>query len=135
MTPSWMRAPRPWCPTRTTPRARMQQPQRLVRTTEPTKPRASELFLSPLVQILIPYRSECTSARQDYGGEPEDALVPAAIEQHSAWAIAYGCLSGPHCIPLGLGNGVATSDHGEQRIDVIPQKEPYFLPPGRRVRH
>jgi hypothetical protein len=37
--------------------------------------------------------------------------------------------------PLGLGNGAATVDHEERRVDIIPQKEPYFPPPGRRVRH
>jgi hypothetical protein len=50
-------------------------------------------------------------------------------------AVSCGCLSGSHRIPLGLGNGVATSDHEERRVDIIPQKEPYFLPPGRRIRH
>jgi hypothetical protein len=77
MTPSWTRAPHPRCPMRTAPRAQTQQPRRPVRTTESMKPWASELFLSPLVQILIPCRSECTSARLDYGGGPEDAPVPA----------------------------------------------------------
>jgi hypothetical protein len=72
--PSWTRAPCPWCPTR-------------------MAPPASELFLSPLVQILIPYRSECTSAMLDYGGGPEDAPVPtrghftrrAPIEIPACW--------------------------------------------------
>jgi hypothetical protein len=54
----------------------MQQPQRSVRATEPTKPLVNELFLSPLVQTLILYRSEYTSMRSDYGGRVDGAPVP-----------------------------------------------------------
>jgi hypothetical protein len=41
------------------------------------KTRASELFPSPQVQILLPCRSECTNARPDCGSGPEDAPVLA----------------------------------------------------------
>jgi hypothetical protein len=37
--------------------------------------------------------------------------------------------------PFGLRDGAATHEHGEWRIGVIPQKEPYFPPPDRRVGH
>jgi hypothetical protein len=36
--------------------------------------------------------------------------------------------------PAGLGNRVATHEHGERRVGVIPQKEPHFPPPVRRTR-
>jgi hypothetical protein len=62
--------------------------------TEPTKPQASELLLSPLVQILILYMLECTSARPDCGGGLEDALVPARghFAQHVLTEIPACCL-------------------------------------------
>jgi hypothetical protein len=37
--------------------------------------------------------------------------------------------------PVGLGVGTATREHRERCIDVVPQKESYFLPPVRRSRH
>jgi hypothetical protein len=37
--------------------------------------------------------------------------------------------------PFGSRDGAATREHGEQRIGVVPKKEPYFLPPDRRVEH
>jgi hypothetical protein len=37
--------------------------------------------------------------------------------------------------PVGLMDGVATRDHGERCVGVVPKKEPYFLPHDRRVRH
>jgi hypothetical protein len=30
---------------------------------------------------------------------------------------------------VGLGDGVATREHGERRVNIVPQKEPHFLPP------
>jgi hypothetical protein len=33
--------------------------------------------------------------------------------------------------PVWLGDGVATRQHRERRISVVPQKKPYFLPPVR----
>jgi hypothetical protein len=75
--PSCTRAMRPRCPTRMAPPTRTRQPRRPTTMTKPTKPPASELFMSPLVQILIPCRSKCTSARSNYGGGSKDALDPA----------------------------------------------------------
>jgi hypothetical protein len=37
--------------------------------------------------------------------------------------------------PFGLQDGAATHDHGEQCVDIVPQKEQYFLQPDRRVGH
>jgi hypothetical protein len=34
-----------------------------------------------------------------------------------------------------LGDGVATSEHGEHHVGVIPQKETYFLPPIQSIKH
>jgi hypothetical protein len=31
--------------------------------------------------------------------------------------------------PVRLGDATAPREHGERRISVIPEKEPYFLPP------
>jgi hypothetical protein len=61
----------------------MLQPRWPMKMTEPTKPRLIELFLSPIVQILIPNWSECTSARPDYAGGPEDTLV--LDRRHLTW--------------------------------------------------
>jgi hypothetical protein len=74
--PSWMRALHPLCPARSALPSQVQQSRRPARAGGHTKPQASELFLSPLVQTLIPYRSEYTSTRPDCGGRPDDAPIP-----------------------------------------------------------
>jgi hypothetical protein len=35
----------------------------------------------------------------------------------------------------GLGDGAVTHEHRERHDSIIPQKEPYFLPPIRGFRH
>jgi hypothetical protein len=37
--------------------------------------------------------------------------------------------------PDGLGDNAATREHGKSHIGVVPQKEPCFPPPDRRVEH
>jgi hypothetical protein len=37
--------------------------------------------------------------------------------------------------PVGLGDGLATHEHGERRISIVPNKEPYFLPPIQSFGH
>jgi hypothetical protein len=36
---------------------------------------------------------------------------------------------GHSILPVGLGDGATSREHEEQHIDVVPQKEPYSLPP------
>jgi hypothetical protein len=36
---------------------------------------------------------------------------------------------------VGLGEGVATHEHREWCVSIVPQKEPYFPPPIWRSRH
>jgi hypothetical protein len=74
--PPWTKALHPRCPMRTTPPSWRQQSQRPSRAVEHTKPRLSELFLSPPMQTLIPYRSEYTSMRLGCGGGPNDPSAP-----------------------------------------------------------
>jgi hypothetical protein len=74
--PSGARAPHHRRSTRMAPPSWMQQPRRPVRSTEPTKPRISELFLSPSRKTLIPCRTEYTSARLDSDGGPDNPPVP-----------------------------------------------------------
>jgi hypothetical protein len=37
--------------------------------------------------------------------------------------------------PVGLGDEVVTREHRERRGDIVPQKEPHFLPPVHWFRH
>jgi hypothetical protein len=37
--------------------------------------------------------------------------------------------------PVGLGDGVVASKHGERRGGIVPQVEPHFLPPVHGFRH
>jgi hypothetical protein len=36
---------------------------------------------------------------------------------------------------VGLGDGAVTHEHEQWHGGVVPQKEPYFLPPVQRIRH
>jgi hypothetical protein len=44
-------------------------------------------------------------------------------------------LLGHNIPPFGLRGGETTHEHREQHVGIVPQKEPYFPPPDRRMEH
>jgi hypothetical protein len=64
------------------------------------------------------------------------SALPLVAIQHLMQVLQLAEVLPGHSIPpVRLGDRVASSEHGEWRVGVVPQTEPYFLPHTRRFRH
>jgi hypothetical protein len=64
----------------------------------------------------------CQHSSQQYPNDLTQGLHP--VKDHLSHTIP----------PIGLGDGAATYEHGEQRVSVVPHKQPCYPPPVQRTK-